>query len=200
GGKRAPVETAGLRGLGGFARLDNLPREVHAQIDAQRTALTAARNQLAAAKNEVAQNLANDPALFRALPSAALYNDRLSRSADVLAGASRDTDQLVKLEKANRRQDTEEAKRLLTHERQNREAAIADAEAVRKDAAHWVELKKHLPEEVREMERDYNTLHAYDLAPLTAAVQKAQTDWPEKKADLQVRLDNVREIANRAEQ
>src|SRR5205807_6548031 len=50
------------------------------------------------------------------------------------------------------------------------------------------------------MERDYKALHAVDLAPLTATVQKAETDWPAKKADLQARLDNVRDILSRADQ
>jgi hypothetical protein len=48
------------------------------------------------------------------------------------------------------------------------------------------------------MEADYKAVQAVDLAPLNAAVQKAQSDWPEKKADLQVRLDNVHGIVTRA--
>jgi hypothetical protein len=109
-------------------------------------------------------------------------------------------ERLDALEKANRRTDEQEARRLLSHETQARTSAVNDAESVRKDAAHWIDLKKHLPDEVRDMERDYQTLHAADLAGLTAVVQKAQTDWPEKKADLQVRLDNVRDLVTRADQ
>ena len=50
---------------------------------------------------------------------------------------------------------------------------MADAESVRKDAAHWIELKQHLPQEVQDMERDYQAIHAVDLAAAAAAVQKA---------------------------
>src|SRR3954471_23299062 len=100
---------AGLMGLVWFAGLDDLPRDVRAQIATERNAVASAQKQLAAAKDEVARDLSTESALFHALPSAALYNDRLARSADVLSSATRDADQLAKIEKANRRSDAEEA-------------------------------------------------------------------------------------------
>ena len=45
------------------------------------------------------------------------------------------------------------------------------------------------------MERDHQAIHAFDLAPVAATVQKAETDWPEKKADLDSRLTTVRGAA-----
>ena len=79
-----------------------------------------------------------------------------------------------------------------------RAAAVADAESVRKDAAHWVDLKQHLPQEVQDMERDYKAIHAVDLAAAAAAVQKAAADWPEKKNDLETRLATARAIRRAA--
>src|SRR4051794_806773 len=163
---------AGLMGLVWFAGLDDLPRDVRAQIAAERTALSAAQKTVAGAKEEVARDRSSEPALFGALPSAALYGDRLSRSETVLGSASRDMEQLARLEKADRRSDADQAKQILQHLKQTRTAATAEAEAVRKDADHWVELKKHLPDEVRDMERDYQAVHAVDLAGITALVQK----------------------------
>ena len=58
----------------------------------------------------------------------------------------------------------------------------------RKDAAQWIERKQRLPQEVQDMERDYKAIQAVDLAGLAAAIQKAQADWPDKKADLDARL------------
>ena len=138
----------GLPNVGKSTLFNALTR---AQIAAERTALTAAQKTVAGAKEEVARDRSTEPALFGALPSAALYGDRLSRSENVLGSASRDMEQLSRLEKANRRTDTEQAKQILQHLKQTRTAAVADAEAVRKDADHWVELKKHLPDEVRDM-------------------------------------------------
>jgi len=174
----------GLMGLVWFAGFDDLPGEVRAQIAAERKALTAAQKDVAADRADVARDVAGDSVLFTAIPSAALYNDRLARSGS----AARDMEQLARIEKANRRTDAEQARQILAHEQQNRTAAVNDAEAVRKEAAQWIERKKHLPDEVRAMERDYQAVHAVDLGTLTAAVQKAGNDWPDKKADLGNRL------------
>jgi hypothetical protein len=78
--------------------------------------------------------------------------------------------------------------------------ATAEIEAVRKDAAQLVERKQHLPQEVADMERDYKTVEAADLGGLTATVQKAQADWPEKKSDLDARLASVTAAKTRADQ
>src|ERR1039458_10245058 len=79
-------------------------------------------------------------------------------------------------------------------ESQVQAAAGGDAESVRQDAAHWVDLKQHLPREVRDMERDYQAIHAVDLAATAAAAQKAEADWPQKKNDLESRLATARGI------
>ncbi len=38
------------------------------------------------------------------------------------------------------------------------------------------------------MDRDYRTIHGFDFTPVNSTVQKAEGDWPEKKADLDSRL------------
>jgi len=198
--KVTAVVLAGLMGLVWFAGFDDLPRGVYAQIAAERKDLAAARQQVAAAKQEVASDVAGESVLFHALPSAALYGDRLARSESVLASAARDLEQLGRLEKANRRSDAEQARQILAHMRQAQSAAVADAESVRQDAAHWIERKKHLPDEARDMEQDYRSVQAVDLATVSAAVQKAENDWPDKRADLAARLDAVRGVVTGAEQ
>jgi hypothetical protein len=183
-----------------FAGLDNLPRDVKAQIAAEQKAYTAAQSQLQSAQADVSRNLASDADLFRALPSARDYPDRLNRAAASLATAGQNITELERLEKQNRRSDRARAESLLAREKQVRTTAVADAESVRKDAAHWIELKQHLPQEVQDMERDYNAIRAVDLAPAAAAVQKAAVDWPEKKSDLESRLASARAIQTNSDQ
>jgi hypothetical protein len=103
-------------------------------------------------------------------------------------------EQLTALQKENRRQDRAQVVSLLAQERGLRTNALAQAAAIQKEAAHWVDAKRHLPEELQQMERDYGVIHNFDLAPLAAVVQKAETDWPEKQADLESRLSSVRGI------
>jgi hypothetical protein len=183
-----------------FAGLDGLPRDVKAQIAGERKEFAAAQTHIRADRDEVSSELAKEAALFNALPSAHTYPDRLTRAERWLGVAATDLDQLGKLEKQNRHKDREEAERLISHAKQTRTAAIADADLVRKDAAHWIELKQHLPQEAKDMDRDYQAMHAVDLAALAAAVQKAESDWPAKKSDLETRLANVRGMIARGDE
>jgi hypothetical protein len=183
-----------------FAGLDSLPREIKTQIAGERTAYAAAQKQLESSKAEIDRERSQDAALFAAIPSARGYSDRLASGQSMLASAGRDLDDLARLEKRNRRADKDQANNLLQHERKVRADAAAEIEAVRKDAAQWIERKQHLPQEVADMERDYKAVQAVDLSGLNATVQKAQTDWPEKKTDLDLRLSAVTATKLRAEQ
>ncbi len=183
-----------------FAGLDGLPGDVKAQIAAERKSFTAAQSQIQSAQADVSRNLASESALFQALPSAREYPYRLGRASGSLAAAGQSLGELEQLEKQNRRSDRARAESLLAREKQVRASALADAESVRKDAAHWVELKQHLPQEVQDMERDYKAIHGVDLAATAAAVQKAEADWPEKKNDLESRLATARGIQARSDE
>ena len=171
-----------------FANLDGLPGEVKAQIAAERKAFAGAQSQLESVQNDVSRTLAAESVLFGALPSAREYPLRLGRAKSSIAAAGTTVAELEKIEKQDRRSDRSRAESLLANEKKVRTAALADAEAVRKDAAQWVEKKQHLPQSVQDMERDYKAIHAVDLAAPTAVVQKAAADWPEKKNDLDTRL------------
>ncbi|HUK19427.1 MAG TPA: hypothetical protein VLW65_23560 [Bryobacteraceae bacterium] len=175
-----------------FAGLDNLPRSVRAEIGSERAALASAERQATAAKDEVTRDVQENQDLFRTVTASQQWPGRLSAAQAQLASAARDMDELAKLEKANRRQDEPRVRQLLTEERGYRAAATTEAAAVEKDAAHWLDMKRQLPAELAEMDRDYKAIHAFDLAPVAAAVSKAETDWPEKKPDLDARLSALR--------
>jgi outer membrane murein-binding lipoprotein Lpp len=181
------------------AGLDNLPRQVRAQISSERAALAAAQSQLGSEKDQIARQVQAEPELFRAVTESAQWPATFAKDADVLQNASRDMAELTRLEKQNRRQDRQRVESLLAHERSLRNSAVSDAAGVQKEAAHWVEWKQHLPQAVQQMEQDYRAVHAVDLAPVAAAVQKAETDWTEKKPDLESRLAAARAITAQSE-
>src|ERR1035438_5317813 len=180
--------------------LDGLPGAVKTQIAAEKKSFTAAQSQLEKAQGDVSRTMSSEMALFNALPSAREYPDRLNRAFSSLSAAGQSIAELERLEKQNRRSDRDRAEALLAREKQVRAAAVADAESVRQDAAHWVDLKQHLPQEVQDMERDYAGVHAVDLAAAAAAVQKAEADWPAKKSDLEARLATARGIQVRSDE
>src|SRR6266568_3030110 len=96
-----------------FAGLDGLPGEVKAQIAAERKAYTAAQSQMQAAQADVSRTLSSESALFRALPSAREYPDRLGRASSSLTAAGQSLAELEQLEKQNRRSDRARAEALL---------------------------------------------------------------------------------------
>src|ERR1035438_5868634 len=180
--------------------LDGLPGAVKTQIAAEKKSFTAAQSQLEKAQGDVSRTMSSEMALFNALPSAREYPDRLNRAFSSLSAAGQSIAELERLETQNRRGDRDRAEALLAREKQVRAAAVADAESVRQDAAHWVDLKQHLPQEVHDMERDYAGVHAVDLAAAAAGVQKAEADWSAKKTDLEARLAAARGIQTRSDE
>jgi hypothetical protein len=175
-----------------FAGLDNLPRPVRAEIDSERAALASAQKQAASARDEVTREVERNADLFRTVGASREWPGQLAETQGQLSSAQRDMAALNQLEKANRRQDALRIRQLLTEERSLRATATAQAAAVQKDAAHWVELKRQLPAGLAEMDRDYQAVHGFNIEPVAAAVTKAETDWPEKKPDLDARLDALR--------
>jgi len=182
-----------------WAGLDNLPRALRAQIDPERRALAAAQKELQSEQDEVLRDLETEADLFHAIPASQQWPEQLSKDLGDLQLAAHDTEQLTALEKENRRQDRAQVESLLAQERGLRTGALGQAAEIRKQAAHWVDAKHHLPEELQQMERDYGVIHNFDLAPLTAAVEKAETDWPDKQADLASRLASVRDSLSQSD-
>jgi hypothetical protein len=176
-----------------FAQLDGLPRELRRQIAAERTAFAQAQTDLRSAKEQVAKDLQSEPDLFRSIPASKQWPAQLAAAEASMVAAGRDMEQLTTLEKENRRQDRDRAAALLAQEQRARSTALTQASAIRKDADRWVDLKKRLPEQLQQMERDYQTVKGFDLGPVTGVVQKAQADWPDKRADLDSRLGALKE-------
>jgi hypothetical protein len=182
-----------------FAGLDDLPRDLHKRIGAERATLAAAQSRVRGAREEVNRNLQAEAALFSGIASSKQWPDRLGQADGQLQEAARDMDALARLEKADRRQDRQQAESLLSDEGKHRATATQAAEAVRKEAAHWIDLKQHLPQALQQMERDYGAVRGFNLAGAEAAARKAATDWPEKQADLEARLTAQRDLAAQAE-
>ena len=182
-----------------FLGLDGLPRDLRRQIEAERTTLASSQKQLQTAQDEVLNNLRSEPDLFRAVPASGQWPEQLSKALGDLQYASRDMETLSALDKQNRRKDRAQAESLLAQERSLRTAAMKQAQGIQNEAAHWVDLKRHLPEALRQMEQDYRSAQGFDLSAVSAAAQKAGADWPEKKADLDARLANLRGLVTTAD-
>ncbi|HEV3332993.1 MAG TPA: hypothetical protein VG096_18525 [Bryobacteraceae bacterium] len=183
----------------GITAFDHLPGGVRAQIDSERSALASAPNQVRAAQDAVTRQVQAEPDLFHSLAPSQQWPGRFQQASSELQSARSDLDELTRLEKQGHHSDQQRALALLSHERNLRTSALSQATAIQTEAAHWLDRKQHLPAEVQQMERSYQAIHGFDLTPLTAAVEKAEADWPEKKADLSSRLEAVTGVVSRSD-
>ena len=173
---------------------DHLPGSVRAQIDSERSALASAQKQLKGAQDAVTRDTQAQPDFFAAIAASRQWPGLFQNAAGTLRSAGRDMDELSRLEKQGHYRDRQQAERLLAEERRMRTAALGQASSVQNDVAHWLSRKQQLPAEVEAMQREYQAIHGFDLAPLAARIEHAETDWPEKKPDLEARLASVRGI------
>ena len=198
--KLAAVMVVAIMAVVPFLGFDNLPRQTRAAIDSERAAAASAATEIQHAKDEVTREVAADADLFRTVPAARQWPVTFDGAAATLQSANRDIERLNAIEKRNRRGDSAEAEKLLADERQLRSTAVRQATAAGNEASHWVDLKRHLPDQVQQMARDYDAIHGFDFTPITAAIERAETDWPEKKADLETRLASLKSVQARGEQ
>jgi hypothetical protein len=179
---------------------DHLPGSVRTQIESERGALASAQGELKSAQDTVARETQAQASFFAAIAASRQWPGMFQNASGTLQSAGRDMDELSRLEKQGHYRDRQQAESLLADERRLRTAALGQASSVQSEAAHWLSRKQQLPGEVEAMQRDYQAIHAYDLAPLAATIEHAETDWPEKKPDLEARLASVRGIVTHGDE
>lgn len=182
-----------------FNAFDHLPGTVRAQIDSERSALAAAQKQLGAAQENFAAQQQSHATLFRDLTPSEAVPGRFAQVSSALQSASDQMNDLTRLEKQGRYSDRQRAESLLSSVRGLRTTAASQVTAIQSDVDGWVARSQNLSAEEQRMERSYQAIHAFDLTPLNTAVARAQTDWPEKKPDLDTRLASVTGIISQAD-
>ena len=170
-----------------------LPRALRNQIASEKAALQQTDRQLQHALETVKDDLAHSPDLFKGTPVSTEWPARLQSAKATLDRAKNDLQQL------DRASDVRRAQPLLTEERNLRQSVMRDAESVESDANSWLDFQRNTPHYLTAMQREYDEIHAVDLAPVTAVVQKAEQDWPAKKTDLEGPLAALRQSSTDAE-
>jgi hypothetical protein len=172
-----------------IAGLDNLPRDVRNAIAAAASRVDTDRAQLSTHRGFVEQAVREEPALFRS--KASDYSARLSASEKCLAQASSELTVLQRIAEENRRTDAEKAREGLGKVRAA-EACADDAAQIRRETERWLSYKRELPARLQSMTASYEALRSFDVEAAVPAVSKAMTDWPDKRDDLQARLDRLK--------
>jgi hypothetical protein len=176
-----------------------LPRELRARIDNANENLAQAEKDFARINTEVLDDLKGVPALFRGTRVADEWPASLRAAKSKLDAAGRDREELKGLEHSSDREAVERAQRILAHQDHLRREAIDTANSVRAQATRWLDFQRNLPHYLARMREEHDAPHTADFAAVTTAVERAETDWPNKKADLDRRLSDLKSTPARAD-
>jgi outer membrane murein-binding lipoprotein Lpp len=168
-----------------LASCGSLPRSLRDEIASEQDKLQQADRQL----KRTAEDVKDMP-------------DRLRAAQDELNRARADGTELDKVVKDSGRIGIEQARRraesLLRDERSLRQAALRDSDAIEADSTKRRDFEKNAPQNLARMKSEYEQIHSFDLTPVEKTVQKAEQDWPARKADLDARLGSLKQIPDSA--
>jgi hypothetical protein len=177
-----------------------LPRSLRRDIGYEHDKLQNAQRQLARSQQSINDDAASNADLFANAPVVAEWKDKLDAARAKLRSAEDADRQLADLVRRNRADSREAAERLLSKERNLRDAAVNEAQAVEAAGAKWVNFKRDLAANLANMQRELDSIRAVDLTALSSTVEKAEHDWPAKKDALDTRLSTVRAIPQDVQQ
>src|ERR1700685_3136158 len=163
------------------ACVGGLPPSLRRDIAYEHDSLRNAERQIDRAQQTVREDVAADADLFANTPVAAEWTSSLQAARMKLKSAEDSDRQLAEVSRRNRADSRETAERLITKERELRDSAVTDSQAVEAAAARWIGFKQDLPSNLEKMKREVDAVHAVDLAPLSTTLQQAEHDWPAKK-------------------
>ncbi|HVW86852.1 MAG TPA: hypothetical protein VHB50_19335 [Bryobacteraceae bacterium] len=183
--------------LGGCA---GLPRELRQQAAREGDKLQQAEKQLERTQNEIRDDLTRVSDLFNGAPVATEWPARLRAAKAKLDSAENNRRELERLERQGGKGAVARAERLLDESRRLRQSALDDASEVQAQANRWLDFQRNLPHYLAKMEEEHDAAGRVDLAPVAAAVAKAELDWPGKKSDLETRLNTLKAAPAKADE
>jgi hypothetical protein len=160
------------------------------RIDAETKKVADAKDRFNKIRKEVEDDLKKEPDLFKAANVTAAWRDRFQTGQEKLNDAFTD------LEKLNHR---DKRMTLFADVERLREAALNDATAIQTEANRWLDLKRNTAAHLVRMKSQYEEIKSTDVSPVVATLEKAQTDWPAKKADLEARIDSLKAAPTKAD-
>lgn len=179
--------------------LGGLPASLRRDISYEHDKLQNAERQVARSQQSVQQELTDHTALFANTSAPAEWTAALATAHSNLASAEEADRQLTELARRNRGDSRAQAEQLLRTERRLRESAMTSAETVASTASDWVRFAHNPGPHVDDMKRAYDSVHGFDLAPVSATVRKAEQDWPLKKDTLETRMTALHDTISAAD-
>jgi hypothetical protein len=182
-----------------LAGCNSLPSELRRDIKNAASQLEKTRSEFGKSSDEIQADLAHSPDLFNAIPATAQWRSRLATANSRLEAAETDRRELERLDKSGRKEDVPRIRQLLADEERLQTAARAEAEKIQADATHYLDFQRNLPHYLAKLKDAHDATRTADLTAVSAKVEKAARDWPNKRADLESRLQALKTAPDRAD-
>jgi hypothetical protein len=166
-------------GVAAVAVLVGCGNPLQPRINAELRQVNEAKDRFNKIRQEVENDLQKEPDLFKAANVSAAWRDRLQNDSEKLNDAFADLERLK--HRDNRMSLFGDVDRFRT-------TAVSDAAAIQAEANRWLDLKRNTPAHVKHMQADYDKVRAADPSQATGVLEKAEQDWPAKKADIEARI------------
>lgn len=165
-----------------------------AAIRAEKKQLTEATTRFLQIKDEINHDLQAEPQLFQAGSRDAGWRQRLGADESDLNVAQRNLAQIEKRGPRGRRDNTGWLDQSLKQIDSVRARVIEDASNIQAEANRGLDLKRNLSSRLQDLSHQYDQIRSFDFAPVQGVVRRAETDWPAKKDDLEMRLATIEKI------
>jgi hypothetical protein len=173
-----------------FLALAGCSNPLKPRIDAENRKLAEVKDRFAKIRKEVEDDLKKEPDLFRAANVTAAWRDRFQNGQEKLNDAFAD------LERLNHR---DKRISLFADVERLRDAAISDAVSIQNEANRWLDLKRNTAAHLERMKANYDKIKSTDVSTTVAALERAESDWPAKKTDLDARIESLNSAAAKAD-
>jgi hypothetical protein len=176
----------------------SLPRELRREIQDADNRLLQTQRQFQKTSEELKSDLNHAPDLFKSVSSD--WTSRLNIAKSKLDAAETDRRELKRLDDNGSKNDIPRVRQLLGDEDRLRQTAIDEANRVEAQANRYLDFQRNLPHYLARMQEKHDAARNADFTAVTKVVEKAEQDWPDKKADLDHRLELLKSAPDRADQ
>jgi hypothetical protein len=176
-----------------------LPHNLRRDIEWERDDFERASRAVDASAKAVENAIAASPELFQGTSAPEDWRSKLADARTDLERSQRDDAKLHEISRLDRASSRTEAEQLLGEARHLRDAAISEATSTEAAVSKWRHFAQNPREALKTTGETLSSIKAIDLPTLSGTVEKAERDWPAKKADLEARLLTLKDIAKAAE-
>ncbi len=174
-----------------------LPKATRAAVSAEEANLDDATAEFARSDADARSALESDPELFPPATVGASVSGRLDAARERLDEAETELRRATDLVERNQKDDAAAVDDALARVRALRAAAMTDVAEAGRVVDERLDFRRNLADHASRLRSERDALAATDLASIAGTVEKAASDWPAKRAELEARTSALSDARSR---